>query len=242
MARRRAALLSPFRRPSLLAIGDSHAAVLDRTPGISAIHLGPVTLHRLGRPGEFEALLGSWLLPRPTLGSRSAAAIVSLAVRDGDSLVLFAGEIDVRSHYDSQWPARGSVDALSRELAEGGVRAVVRLAEAAGARAAVSAVTPASIQRENPKFPFRGTRDERVAWTTALNDAFRQACAEANITFVDHHAAYADDRGLLREELSDGSVHIDRSHAGPLLAALHDAGLLPGETPSRRRRQYGLLR
>jgi hypothetical protein len=62
--------------------------------------------------------------------------------------------------------------------------------------------------------------EERVRLTQVINDTLRRASADRGHVFCNPYAHYADERGSLRPELSDGNVHIDRQAAGPLIAAL----------------------
>lgn len=195
---------------------------MDGQRGIESAHMGPITLYRFGRPGEIERLFARWLSPR----RRPGKLLTRLVIRKRDVLVLFAGEIDVRVHFERHWHSYGSKDALAMELAEGGVAAITRFAKEVGASAAVASVTPPSDVSQDPEFPSNGTAAERVGFTRALNGAYRNACAAADIPFVDFSAAYADECGLLRSGASDGTVHIHRSQIGFLLAAMEASGLI----------------
>ena len=95
-----------------------------------------------------------------------------------------------------------------------------------GRRVIVAAVVPPSETGHrggDARYADWGTAEDRVAIGRLLNEALRSGCAARGFGFVDSNADYADERGLLRAELSDGDVHIGRHAAGPALDALEKA-------------------
>lgn len=225
-----ARLLDPRRAPRLFSIGDSHSAALRETRGVTGVHLGPVTLHRAGRPGELERLAAASLLG-PTLGShtgRAARPIVKSIIREGDSVLYSFGEIDVRAHFQQHWPEYGAPADLARALAYRGVAAGASLAALTGARAGFASVTPPAADIDDVEFPTTGSVTERHDWTVLLNEALADACATFAILFVDFFAAYADAAGQLDPSRSDGAVHIRPDEAKEVVDACVATGLLTG--------------
>jgi hypothetical protein len=60
----------------------------------------------------------------------------------------------------------------------------------------------------DPKYPFRGTDEERRLYYTYFNERLRAFCAQYRFVYIDVYDKYADQDGFLRKELSDNRVHI----------------------------------
>jgi hypothetical protein len=230
-----ARLLVPWRPSRLFSIGDSHSAALRYTQNVTVVHVGPVTLHRAGRPGELADLIAGGLLG-PTLGRhahRCARPIVELIIRECDAALFFFGEIDVRAHFERHWPDHGSPRELARSLAAPGAAAGAAIGEMTGAQVGFASVTPPGEVHDN-QFPMRGTFAERFEWTVLLNQELAIACDEVGVHFVDFFSEYADERGRIRSELSDGTIHIRPECAFELRHACERSGLLPRGFRSQR--------
>jgi hypothetical protein len=61
---------------------------------------------------------------------------------------------------------------------------------------------------ENPAFPYLGTDEERRSYVLYFNQCLKEKCQENGYVFFDVYTSYADERGFLRKDLSDGNVHI----------------------------------
>ena len=109
--------------------------------------------------------------------------------------------------------------------------AATQLAIGLGARvvAVALAVPPASDQgRDNPRAPFVGRLEARVAATRRLNAALERACRDSTVAFPGADAwRFAEDpaTGGLRGDISDGHVHVAAAACGPFHARCRAAML-----------------
>ncbi|GEM_PF-1797978 len=205
--------------PRVYAIGDSHSASFGGN-GIVALHVGPVTAYRVGRPDELRRLIvgaafGEW----PPL--RFHAGLARAVIRPGDVVLMVFGEIDVRVHFGPQWPGFGSPEELACFLAQRLAAETRALASRTGLFGAVASVVPPSdFLDPDPAFPTNGSIAERVEWTRLVNAELAAACRRFELPFIDTYADYADERGVLAARFSDGTVHIRRDAAATLRIAL----------------------
>lgn len=86
-------------------------------------------------------------------------------------------------------------------------------------------VPPASDQGVNPQAPFVGELSTRVDATKKLNEALQVACDSSPVVFAGAEAwTFAQDtRGALREDMSDGHVHVTSTKCGTLHARVREA-------------------
>ncbi len=188
------------------SIGDSHCETLIEWPGAKTGHVGPVTAFLAGRYGELASLIaGKAFGP---FGRWNTSLLCRLLIRPGDSVLLFFGEIDVRTHFHSRWKEHGDAGELARFLAQRLAAEARSLAYATGATVGISRVAPPVENLVDKDFPTRGEISDRLLWSRALNQEFDRACSRFGLVFVDAYSSYSDDRGLLDNTLSDGKVHV----------------------------------
>jgi hypothetical protein len=183
--------------------GDSHSWALERVPRSVLHDLPGTTMFRVGRDR-------AWFLERTRRrrGRHSA-------------LLLTFGEIDVRVHIREVAGETGrDASAVIDELATRYLDAVATGSE--GRSVAICAVSPPADNEmaASGDLPAVGTVEDRLALTRAMNEALERGCAARGFLFCDPYRAYADPRGCLRRQLSDGNVHINRAATAPLVAAL----------------------
>lgn len=187
--------------------GDSHTMIYTALPHAVVHYILGVTMHRAGRDDAFF-LDGAWF----RFGRHS-------------TLVMVFGEIDTRVHVGAVAERTGeTVAAVAGDLVTRFLDAIDRRRD--GRRVIVVAVVPPSETGHrggDARYADWGTAEDRVAIGRLLNEALRSGCAARGFGFIDSNADYADERGLLRAELSDGDVHIGRHAAGPALDALKKA-------------------
>lgn len=201
----RAALRS---RRRTVVFGDSHAALFEDVPGFVPIWIGAVTLHRLGRPGE---LLRQARSPR-----RPALRLPGLRLARRDTFLVSAGEIDVRCHLNEQTASRGRPeDEVLDELVSGLVTALATVRAQIGCRTGAVAIPPPvrALRPEDQlasELPIRGPLPDRVHWTNELNRRLAEALTREGHVFLPMPQGLTNPDGSLREEFSDGNVHLDR--------------------------------
>lgn len=188
---------------SIKIIGDSHALTFGRLADVDIRHVGPVTMHRIGRDGAAFLLDG-------------------LHLEAGDVVVFVFGEIDVRAHVgriaDSTRVARSEI--LSRLVDTYiGSLASEQSAHPSCLFVVASVPPPAGNNAgQNESFPFYGSHRSRIALTRRLNRLLRAAAGMHALPFLHYGHAFAGPMGGLRWSMSDGHVHIAKEH-GHLIAA-----------------------
>lgn len=195
------------------SIGDSHSRTLERE-GFMVLNIGPVTAFRAGQQGELLRLILRRLLGNR--GNHPPRWLARLAIRRYDCVLLFFGEIDVRSHFSDRWHDYGAAEELADFLAERLATQAAELHRFTRAKVGIASVTPAADFESNPEFPNRGSIEERVLWTKVLNSALATACETHGLPFVDTFSTYADEAGRLLLSVSDGNVHIRSDQADEL--------------------------
>ena len=135
----------------------------------------------------------------------------SLGVLDGDVSVFVFGEIDVRCHIGKQR------DLHNRELGEVINSLAKSFLEAIKNNqimfkrlfCVVVSVTPPTNNYFNWVYPYHGTLDDRSNITRQLNSKLKELCNEYGFDFLDIHALYANEEGILDDNVSDGVVHVN---------------------------------
>lgn len=187
-------------------MGDSHGQIFRQQIGVMRIRLGPITLHRAGRPGEAERLYEAafswprrlrWLpFPKP---SRSA------------SIVLSFGEIDFRVHVARQVTRQNlSPEIIIAGLVESAIRLVESINQLSGSKIIFLAVLPPTDQYFDEEYPTSGSLAERIHWARIFNAQLSETLAKhqelrARVLDVSEHFTQLD--GSLNPKFSDGTFH-----------------------------------
>ena len=58
------------------------------------------------------------------------------------------------------------------------------------------------------EFPFLGTDEERIVFTSNVNKKLKEYCDNYHYTFFDPYEIYKNDTGLLKYEMSDTACHL----------------------------------
>lgn len=192
-------LISPFSGgASLYVVGDSHVRPFKGIMGGAINHLGPITMHRVGRDGL------------------RIVDLHAMGVREETVVVYVFGEIDVRCHIGKQRDVKGrDLDEVIQTLVENYLRTISQnRSRYQNQVPIVCSVTPPTDVTYNPEFPYWGTLSDRIEITQKLNEELRHMCKAYGVLFLDIYSHYADSQGSLHSALSDGNVHIDAQHNG----------------------------
>ena len=184
----------------IYSFGDSHADYSFRNvinDENQRVALGPVTMHRVRR--DKLDFLDSYKTHRDV-------------DFDKDSFVVFCfGEIDIRCHIKKQIEIQGKKEnEVINNLISEYVNYISRQKKIFKKIGILSITPPASVvwASQNNDYPFMGTDYDRARYTIKANGILKKMCAENDISFIDVHRKYSDEKGMLIRELSDGGVHI----------------------------------
>lgn len=183
----------PHQTPlPIFVFGDSHSKAFEGIFGCRVNHIGPITMHRIGRDGL------------------QILDIRNHGVTNGAMAIFIFGEIDVRCHIGKQRDEKErDLDEIIDTLAQNYIRTILEnysLYESL--HIVVCSVTPPSDFAFNPDYPRYGLIEERTLISQKLNKALATLCNAYNIEFLDVYDHYAAPDGSLRFEISDRNVHI----------------------------------
>lgn len=199
------ATIQPAQLPRVHAFGDSHSrAGFGRIPGVTVHHLGPVTMHKIGRDGL------------------NALNVKEFGVEENDTCIFVFGEIDIRCHVGLQR------DRMKRTIPEVLLDLVQRYAMTILSNKSlfktlhcvIFTVVPPTDQIYNPQYPYYGTLTDRIQLTQALNRILKEYALANGIFVLDVYDSYALPDGSFNPSLSDGSVHIHPDRDTPVRKAL----------------------
>jgi hypothetical protein len=183
----------------IYTIGDSHADFSFRE--IISIdenrnNIGPITMHRVRRDKmDFFKIFQE--------------RNIDVSV---DSFVIFSfGEIDMRCHIYNQVNIENAQEgeviySLINEYTDH-----IKSQNSFFKKIGILSITPPGCidwSASNAEYPFLGSDQERSRYTLKSNNILKEMCLQKNISFIDVYDAYSDEKGMLLQHLSDGSVHI----------------------------------
>lgn len=180
--------------------GDSHAQwTFHDIPGVKVHSISMLTMQRIG-------YMEDDLIP---------GIVAEMPLTSADVLILASGEIDCRAHIKPRLDHRKiSLEDLVGGWVERYLERAITL-DTKGARVVICGVPPPVPEGEiiygGVVLPVEGSNAERVNYTKTCNRLLAEGCAKRGLAFIDVYDVYADERGLLRPELSDGSVHIAKT-------------------------------
>ena len=175
-------------------IGDSHSG--KGWNGIIQHHLGALLCHSFG----IEKL--------------NRCDIRNFNIKDGDTIIFCLGEIDCRCHIHKHITETTTYQDIINIIVDNYFEAIelnVLISQIKLKNVCVYNVVP-SIQKyntkENPKYPYLGTDEERKQYVLYFNEKIKKKCIEKEYIFFDIYNNYIDENGFLKKDLSDGNVHI----------------------------------
>ena len=170
----------------------------------------------------------NWLGPRLayTLGKRgiNLVNISTRPIENNDVVVFSFGEIDCRTHIYNHQPYKETIDKIILGY-ENAVKENLSTLNNNIRMCVLNILPPArkTDRSYNPEYPINGTDEERKAYTLYFNQQLKKMCQYNNWVFIDVYDKYADDEGMLSDELSDKIVHIEDNRY--LIEFLREHGL-----------------
>lgn len=188
-------LITAPNYPTIHVIGDSHSNEFSLIDGCIIHHIGPVTMHRVGRDGL------------------SILDFNHYGVKDHDLVILTFGEIDVRCHIGKIRDRFNiDLDQVIDDLLERYFRTILyNKCFYDSILIAVYTVTPPTDQVKCDLFTRYGKLTDRVNISRKLNEKLKTIATSHSIHIIDVYDYYADENGILLPLSSDGNVHINPS-------------------------------
>jgi lysophospholipase L1-like esterase len=101
----------------------------------------------------------------------------------------------------------GNTGPATLEAIENNLMSMVELARAKGIRVVLSSLLPVSDYEVRDGKPINQTTRRPPEKIKALNDWMRQYAAQNHLTYLDYYSAMVDEKGFLKDELSNDGLH-----------------------------------
>ena len=149
---------NPSAPRRIFVLGDSHTKAFEGTPHCIIHHLGPITMHRVGRDRS------------------KLFHLTDFGIKDGDAVVFVFGEIDARCHIGKQRDLfKRDLREIIQTLVKSYLGAIAQHCADFHIVKIVYSVIPATDGKENPDYPFWGSLEERAAFVPAAPQALAPA-------------------------------------------------------------------
>jgi lysophospholipase L1-like esterase len=114
-----------------------------------------------------------------------------------EAVVILAGTNDIA----------GNTGPTTLEAVEDNLASMVELARANGVRVVLASLLPVSDYEQRDGKPIVQTERRPPAQIRALNEWLKSYAAAHGLVYLDYYTATADERGFLKDELSDDGLH-----------------------------------
>lgn len=198
----------------IVAIGDSHCDIFNCHPSrrrgtgkdtelydlFDCRWLGAITFWRICRDKEISLDFdnGVSYAPLPECATNSK-------LKEGQSVILFFGEIDVRCHILKKENYRSVVDDMVFEMSEFIKKYTHKY------KIHIASILPpmreSICSSPNPELPFVGSDSDRSELTVYFNNKIMEMCSDISVGYFDIYSIYVDEEKMLNPEKSDGIVH-----------------------------------
>lgn len=184
----------------IYAIGDSHALCnFSDDPRFTIHHLGPITMYRFGK--------------------ERVCSLNSMRIEDGSWIVWSLGEIDVRNHIFKWCAIEGkSIFDMLRMLVDNYfarldlLKSEYKKFHDMGLDFMLLAVPPPTDYNVDPAIPRCGSLEDRIQIRGQMNAMLYEYSKAYFYEFLDPYKIFEDEKGILKKEYTDESVHIDKGH------------------------------
>jgi len=126
----------------------------------------------------------------------------------------------------------GNTGPTTLEAIEGNLSSMAELAKAHGIRVVLASLLPVSDYEVRDGKPINQTTRRPPEQIKALNSWMKDYVAKNHLVYLDYYSAMVDDKGFLKDELSDDGLHPNpQGYAvmNPLAAAAIAASLKRGQ-------------
>jgi hypothetical protein len=199
------------------SIGDSHCACTYYAGYSKVVHLGPITMHRIGRDCDIAGLIVKKILQleyRTSVPKFIANHVWRMLPTK--NVVLFFGEIDCRAHIGRQIKHDCPYTIVCQRLVTSYLHSVhIASLGHPNINFMTTTVVPPTSFLGDPEMPTVGSHDDRVEYTKCLNKCLKDVASENSIVLVDYAKNIpVDDNGCMLSDFHDGTVHLHPKYAG----------------------------
>jgi len=180
--------------------GDSHAhySFKNLTLPNNNLWKSSITMHRIGRDNHIINFVNSANL------------------HNNDIVILAYGEIDCRCHMRRQVDMGRNEDDIINELVTNYIKTIKNNITAASVKVIIVGIIPPTKKTDFETynepilhdFPFLGSDDDRVRYTSKINNLLEAEAKHNNYIYFNPYSYYTRDDGTLKHELSDLTVHL----------------------------------
>lgn len=176
-------------------IGDSHSGSFKNINNCIIHHIGPITMHRVGRDGL------------------NILNLQKLGIKENDIVIFTFGEIDVRCHIGKQRDEKKrDLNEIIDTLVKNYINTINLNKKLYNKiNCVIYLVVPPTNRCNNKNFPFYGTINDRINITNKLNSTLSVHAKKNDLYVLNIYALLHNKKGLLEYKLSDKCVHVAQS-------------------------------
>lgn len=184
--------------PRIHTFGDSHS-LHGWNDNIIKHHIGPVLCYSFGKDNLKKLDISNY------------------DIMDGDYVIFCFGEIDCRCHIHKHISVDTTYTKIIDNLTElyfDAIRINIDKIQI-NVRVCVYNVVPPVLKnaiKNDPKYPLTGSDEDRKRYVEYFNNCLNKYCLKHNYIYFDIYDHYIDNKGFLKKELSDGSVHLKNTN------------------------------
>jgi hypothetical protein len=193
-------IISSHKYIMIYIYGDSHAHYSFKNLKVPHNNLWKpsITMHRIGRDNHIINFINKE------------------NVQNNDIIILAYGEVDCRCHIQRQVDMGRNEDDIINELVTNYTKTIKNNITAANVNVIIVGVIPPTKQTDYERhhgpitheFPFVGSDDDRVRYTSKVNNSLEAAAKNNKYIYFNPYSYYTRDDGTLKYELSDLNVHL----------------------------------
>ena len=188
--------------------GDSHSRFgFDKISNIKINWLGPILCYTFGNKGL------------------DVLNISNFGVNENDAVIFCFGEIDCRAHIYRFVNETTTHEEVIDKIVENYIYSIKKNVEQfKNLKTLIYNIVPPGnviphisqedyvkkvLTKEKNDIPWKGSHEDRQKYHLYFNKKLKEWCIKNEYMFIDVYNHYCDNNGYLKNELSDGNVHIE---------------------------------
>lgn len=180
---------------------QEHIIVHNKSEDMVILHLGPQTMHRVGRDG-FD--------------------ISFLDIKENDILMFDMGEIDARTHIGYiRDRDKKTLDEVLEDLVSRYIKAIKDCQTKTGVKnpcIICCVVPPSSAYADKDRY---GTFEDRKNVTESLNKKLKEHATKEDMIFFDFYNLLTNEKGEMKPEITSDKVHVSLNNNYIIKEAFH---------------------